>query len=144
MTAATPLRMHLIDTSVMARLRHPEVQRVVAGLITDKAAASCVTLDLEAGYSGRNLAEVQKVARSRRTRFTNLPVNESIADRAREVQELLARKGQQRAAGPIDLLTAAVAEFHGAVVLHYDEDFEHIASVTRQPQTWVVPRGAVD
>ncbi|WP_216897583.1 PIN domain-containing protein [Nocardia alni] len=143
MTAATTLRLHLIDTSVMARLRHPPVQRVVAGLIADRAAASCVTLDLEAGYSGRNLAEVQNITQSRRTRFTNLSINESIADRAREVQTLMARKGQQRAAGAMDLLTAAVAEFHGAVVLHYDEDFEHIAKVTKQPQAWVVPRGTV-
>ena len=44
----------------------------------------------------------------------------------------------------IDLITAAVAEYHGAVVLHYDADFEHIAEVTGQPQTWVVPRGSID
>jgi predicted nucleic acid-binding protein len=43
----------------------------------------------------------------------------------------------------IDLLTAAVAEYHGATVLHYDADFEHISAATRQPHTWVVPRGTV-
>jgi predicted nucleic acid-binding protein len=36
----------------------------------------------------------------------------------------MARKGLHRAAGIVDLLTAAVAEFHGAVILDYDEDFE--------------------
>jgi hypothetical protein len=39
------------------------------------------------------------------------------------------------------LLTAAVAEHHAAIVLHYDADFEHIAAVTGQEQRWVVPRG---
>jgi predicted nucleic acid-binding protein len=43
----------------------------------------------------------------------------------------------------IDLLTAAVAEYHGAVILHYDADFEHIASVTGQAHKWIVPQGAV-
>jgi predicted nucleic acid-binding protein len=42
-----------------------------------------------------------------------------------------------------DLLTAAVAEHHGAVLLHYDPDFEHIAATTGQPQMWVVPRGSM-
>ena len=46
-------------------------------------------------------------------------------------------------AGVIDLITAAVAEHHGAVVLHYDADFEHIAAVTSQPHTWVAPRGGL-
>jgi predicted nucleic acid-binding protein len=36
-----------------------------------------------------------------------------------------------------------VAEHHGAVVLHYDADFEHIAATTGQQQRWIVPRGTV-
>lgn len=139
-----PLRLHLIDTSAYVRLSDPGVRAVIAGLLADRAAATCVTLDLEAGYSGRNLADVQNIAHSRRARFTTLPVTEPIAERAREVQLLLARQGKHRAAGIVDLLTAAVAEYHGATILHYDEDFEHIASVTRQPHVWVVPKGSID
>jgi hypothetical protein len=30
------------------------------------------------------------------------------------------------------------------VVLHYDGDFEHIATVTEPPQIWVVPRGTIN
>ena len=69
--------------------------------------------------------------------------NESIAERAREVQIRMAARGHHRAAGVIDLLTAAVAEHHGAVVLHYDADFEHIAASTGQAHAWVVPRGSI-
>ncbi|MFI5777343.1 PIN domain-containing protein [Nocardia sp. NPDC051570] len=139
-----PLRLHLVDTSAAARFKNPAVQKVVVDLLTDRAAATCVTVDLEAGFSCRNLAEIQNIAKSRRSHFTNLPINETIAERAREVQVLLGRKGHHRAVGPINLLTAAVAEYHGAVVVHYDEDFEHIASVTRQPHVWVAPRGTID
>lgn len=144
MIDTTPLRLHLIDTSVTARLRHDSVRAVLTGLVADRAAATCVTVDLEAGYSGRNLADVQNIAQRRRALYVNLPINEAIADRAREVQQLMARQGLHRAAGIVDLLTAAVAEYHGAVLVHYDADFEHIATVTRQPHVWVVPAGSVD
>ncbi|WP_307817697.1 PIN domain-containing protein [Nocardia acididurans] len=144
MTDPTPLRLHLIDTSAAARVRHEAVRNVLTGLIADRAAATCVTVDLEAGYSGRSLADVQNIAQRRRSLYVNLPINESIADRAREVQLLMARQGLHRAAGIIDLMTAAVAEFHGAVLVHYDADFEHIATVTRQPHIWVAPQGSID
>jgi hypothetical protein len=140
---ATPARLYLVDTSASARLKHAAVRDVIAGLIADRAAATCVTVDLEAGYSGRSLADVQNIAQRRRALFVNLPINETIAERAREVQLRMARKSQHRAAGVVDLLTAAVAEFHGAVLLHYDSDLEHIAAATGQPQVWVVPKGTV-
>ncbi|MBL1077417.1 PIN domain-containing protein [Nocardia sp. 2] len=133
-----------MDTSAAARVRHEAVRNVLTGLIADRAAATCVTVDLEAGYSGRSLADVQNIAQRRRSLYVNLPINESIADRAREVQLLMARQGLHRAAGIIDLMTAAVAEFHGAVLVHYDADFEHIATVTRQPHIWVAPQGSID
>ncbi len=141
---AGPRQLYLIDTSAQARIQHAAVRAVIAGLIADRAAATCVTVDLEAGYSGRDLADVQAIARRRKELYVVLPVSEVIADRAREVQVRMAVRGHHRAAGMIDLLTAAVAEHHGAVVLHYDGDFEHIAAATGQPHRWVVPRGTLN
>ncbi len=135
-----PGQLYLIDTSAQARIRHPAVRNVIAGLIVDGAAATCVTVDLEAGYSGRDRADVRLIAERRRNLYVVLPVTEAIAERARDVQIRMAARGHHRAAGVIDLITAAVAEHHGAVVLHYDADFEHIAAVTGQPHTWVAPR----
>jgi hypothetical protein len=43
-----------------------------------------------------------------------------------------------------DLLVAAIAEAASLTVLHYDADFDHIASVTHQPTEWIVPPGSVD
>lgn len=139
-----PAGLYLIDTSAQARLSHPDVRRVIAGLIADGAAATCVTVDLEAGYSARNHQEAQAVADLRRELYIVLPITESIGQRARDVQVLMAARGHHRAAGVIDLLTAAVAEYHGAVVMHYDADFEHIAASTGQPQAWVMPQGTID
>jgi hypothetical protein len=73
-----------------------------------------------------------------------LATTEEIGQRAREVQTLMAQRGMHRAAGPVDLLIAAVAEQYRATILHYDADFEHIASVTGQQHQWIVPRGSVD
>ncbi len=42
-----------------------------------------------------------------------------------------------------DLLIAAVAARNGLAVLHYDSDFEVIASVTGQPIRWAAPRGSL-
>jgi predicted nucleic acid-binding protein len=43
-----------------------------------------------------------------------------------------------------DLVIAATAERSGATVLHYDGDYDMIASVTGQPMRWVVPAGTAD
>lgn len=139
-----PGQLYLIDTSAHARSNLAPVRNVIAGLITDRAAATCVTVDLEAGYSGRDLGDVRAIAQRRRSLYVVLPISEAIADRARDVQIRMAARGHHREAGVIDLLTAAVAEHHGAVVLHYDADFEHIASTTGQPHAWIVPRGSID
>jgi predicted nucleic acid-binding protein len=139
-----PGQLYLIDTSAHARTDNSAVRNVIAGLITDRVAATCVTVDLEAGYSGRDSNDVRAIAERRRTLYVTLPISEAIAQRAREVQIRMAARGHHRAAGVIDLLTAAVAEHHGAVVLHYDADFEHIAANTGQPHAWIVARGSID
>lgn len=143
-TPVGPGQLYLIDTSAHARIDQLPVRNVIAGLIADRAAATCVTVDLEAGYSGRDVDDVRVIAERRRSLYTVLPISEVIAERAREVQVRMAVRGHHRAAGVIDLLTAAVAEHHGAVVLHYDSDFEHIAAVTGQPHTWILPRGTIN
>lgn len=143
-TPLGPGQLYLIDTSAQARTDKLPVRNVIAGLLADRAAATCVTVDLEAGYSGRNVDDVRTIAERRRSLYRVLPISEVIAERAREVQVRMTARGHHRAAGVIDLLTAAVAEHHGAVVLHYDGDFEHIAAVTGQPHTWIVPRGTIN
>jgi predicted nucleic acid-binding protein len=70
-------------------------------------------------------------------------MDQSVLDRATEVQDALAARSQQRAAKIADLLIAAAAESADLVVLHYDHDFDLIADVTRQPTEWIVDAGTV-
>ncbi len=77
-------------------------------------------------------------------RFTRVPVDQRTLDRAVEVQGLLADRGQHRGVNVPDLVVAAAAEQAGLTVLHYDADFDLIATVTEQAVEWVVPPGSVD
>lgn len=142
-TTVVPGRLYLIDTSAHARIRHGAVRHIIAGLIADRVAATCITVDLEAGYSGRSIDDVAQIATRRRDLYVTLPISETISERARDVQLRMAARGQHRAAGVVDLLTAAIAEHHSAFVLHYDGDFDHIAHVTGQPHAWIAPRGSL-
>ncbi len=51
--------------------------------------------------------------------------------------------GHQRSVSVPGLVIAAVAERHGAELVHYDADYDRIAAITGQPARWVVPRGSV-
>ena len=137
-------RLYLVDTSALAKAHLAQVRYTIQTVITDRVAATCVTVDLAAGYSGRTAADLSAIDARRRDRYVNLELNEDVANRAREVQAQLAEKIQHRSVGILDLLTAAVAEHHDAAVLHYDPAFELIASITGQPQLWVAPRGSLE
>ena len=58
-------------------------------------------------------------------------------------QDALASQSQHRGAKIADLIIAAAAEAAALVVLHYDRDFDLIASVTGQPVEWIVKAGRV-
>ena len=137
-------RLYLVDTSALAKAHLAQVRYTIQTVITDRVAATCVTVDLAAGYSGRTAADVSAIDARRRDRYVNLELNEDVARRAREVQAQLAEKMEHRSVGILDLLTAAVAEHHDAALLHYQPAFELIASITGQPQLWVAARGSLE
>lgn len=86
---------------------------------------------LEMAYSARNADDhATIIARQRATRW--LPVTEVVMDRALEIVAMLASRGQHRTPIP-DVIIAATAEHHQAIVLHVDKDYEHIAEATGQP-----------
>jgi predicted nucleic acid-binding protein len=70
-------------------------------------------------------------------------MDQRVLDRAVAVQDVLAARSEQSGAKLADLLIAAAAEAAGLVVLHYDHDFDLIASVTHQPVEWIVSAGTV-
>jgi predicted nucleic acid-binding protein len=71
-------------------------------------------------------------------------IDQSVLDRALDVQGELVADGPPRAVKIGDLIIAAAAGRGGLVVLHYDRDFDRIADVTHQPMEWVLPAGTAD
>lgn len=135
---------YLVDKSALARaIRQPMVQAALERLDNLGVLATSPVIELEIGYSARNLAEFDSVGADRRELFQELPLTRIVTDRARQVQRELVRGGQHRGPGVSDLLIAATAEAYGAVVVHYDRDFDTIAAVTGQPVEWIVPAGSV-
>jgi predicted nucleic acid-binding protein len=133
---------YLVDKSALARMPLEPVRLRLAPIIEAGEAASCALIDLEVLFSARNHYEHERI-RSRRTlAYQDVPLTHEVFRRAISVQGELARRGQHRLPIP-DLIIAAAAESEGLVVLHYDSDFDRIASVTGQPVEWVVTRGSV-
>ncbi len=133
---------HLADKSTYARLHQPTVHDRLAPLLEHGLVATCSVVDLEILYSSRTPREYEEVL-AERGGFERLDIEQSDWDRAIAVQRLLARSSRHRGAGIPDLLLAAVAERHQVTVLHYDQDFDHIAAATGQSVEWVVPPGSV-
>ena len=133
---------YLIDKSALARMQHPAILGRLAPIIESGDAATCSVVDLEVLYSARSRKEHSRTRTRRALAYHKVDLTEAMFTRAIDVQGLLARRGRHRLPIP-DLIIAAAAETAGMTVLHYDGDFDVIASVTGQGTEWVVPRGSL-
>ena len=134
---------YLADKSALARLGRPEVGAVLEPLILAGEVATCGVVDLEVLYSARSHQDLVRTRATRALAFPRVAMAQADFDRAADVLEALAQRGQHRAVGLPDLLIAAVAERTELTVLHCDADYDLVAAVTGQPTRWVMPRGAV-
>jgi predicted nucleic acid-binding protein len=136
--------LYLLDKSALARVaREASVRAALEHLDDMGVLATMAVVDLEIGYSARNLGEYEAVAADRSALYQELPLTRAVTDRARDVQRELVRLGQHRGPGVSDLLIAATAALYNAVIVHYDRDFDTIAAITGQPVEWIVPAGSV-
>lgn len=104
----------------------------------------CRMVELELLFSARGPDDYARRQQQLRDGFESLAMPDEVWDRALEVQATLARDSAHRGAALPDLLIAATAERHGVTVLHYDHEYDLIASVTGQQVRWIVPRGTAD
>ena len=134
---------YLVDTSALARMRHPAVAEQLVPLIEAGLVATCPVIDMEVLFSTRTPAEYVQVREDRSRAYEYLPVDDRVWRRAQAVQAVLAQRSRLRSVGIPDLLIGAVADLHQIPVVHYDADFEQVAAVTEQDVRWVVARGSV-
>ncbi|MEW2132284.1 PIN domain nuclease [Streptomyces sp. NPDC005435] len=133
----------LIDTSALVRIiKQPALSRWVKpleeGLIT-----RCPVTEIEFLYSAKNADHREQMVKRLDSLFCWTPLDDRALTRAWSVQQELTDNGKHRSAGTVDLLVAATAELQGLTVLHYDNDFEAIASVTGQRTHWLMPPGTL-
>ena len=133
---------HLVDTSVLTRLRFAPVREPIESRANVGELARAGISDLEIGYAARSAAEWDRFVGALAV-FDLIETTSEHVQRARQVQRMLAAKHQRGRKLP-DLLIAAAAEANGLTVLHYDADFDRISAVTGQRCEWVVPSGSVD
>lgn len=133
---------YLVDTSVLARARQPIVGERLEELALAGRLWTCRVVDLEVVYGSRS-RDVSEVIEERKA-MAEAPITSAVMERALNVAGLMADRGAHRGAKPVDLVIAAAAEAAGLAVLHYDSDYDRIASVTGQPTEWVSPAGSLD
>lgn len=131
---------YLLDTSVVTRLRLEAVRARLLDLDGEGIGRTPMT-DLEVGCSARGGHEWDRLQEALGA-FAVVEVEPHHLGRARGVQRALADQGLRGRKVP-DLVIAAVAESASMVVLHYDADYDHIATVTHQRTEWIVERGTI-
>jgi len=135
----------LVDTSVLILARRsPTVSRWLRTAILADDVAICDQVALEFLRGARNADEFL-LFEDTLSAFPWLRIVAADWDRVRAVYRSLSvvTGGYQQSVPIADGLIAAVAERHGLVVAHYDEDYDRIAAVTGQAVRWVVPQGSV-
>ncbi|WP_405899094.1 PIN domain nuclease [Streptomyces sp. NBC_00727] len=134
---------YLIDKSALARWTKPAVKQVLKPLHERYLLAVCQPTEYEMVHSARDSPEATRISTWLHA-FDYLYVTDDAFTRALEVQHQALHAGFHRALSLPDLLIAATAELNRLTVLHYDGDFDMIASLTGQPAEWVVPPGSAD
>jgi len=134
---------YLIDRSALARWAKPSVKEVLKPLHERYLLAVCQPTEYEMIHSARDSSEATLISTWLRA-FDYLRSGDDTFTRALEIQRNALNAGFHRALSLPDLLIAATAAQHRRTVLHYDGDFDMIASLTGQPTEWVVPPGSAD
>jgi predicted nucleic acid-binding protein len=129
----------LLDKSAheLAR-RDPNARRTFETVAVTGVLATCAIVELEILYSARNLVDHARLKRYLRQQCVWLETSDDTLAGAVELQEAMLAAGMHRKPIP-DLIIASVAQAHGAVLVHYDRDFDDIAMVATGLRTrWIV------
>lgn len=132
---------YLADTSAWNRARHV-FERWTELTLRDELAL-CAPVRLELLYSVRRSRDYGAFRADLRA-FPDLRVDGWVTDFAEIIQARLSARSAHRGPTAVDLLVAATAARHGAILLHYDRHFDAIARVTDQPCEWLARRGSLD
>lgn len=136
--------MHLLDNSAWSRRRKPGARDRIGAALDAGVIATCVPFLLEVGYSARSGKDHDALI-GRLRLLPRIGLGPDIERAALRAQSELAAVGHHRLS-PTDLMIAACAHHSGHGVLHYDSDYDVIATHTSLEfeSEWVAPAGTLD
>lgn len=138
------MTLRCVDTSAWHHATADDVARGWRAALDADELGLCGQVRLEILYSARSAADYDALA-AELGALIPIPITDRTFQRASEVQQRLAHVGglHHRSVKIADLIIASAAEEAGAVVWHYDADFDRIAEITGQRTEWVAERGSL-
>jgi predicted nucleic acid-binding protein len=133
----------LFDTGVWTWARDrrfPQLAKWFNEQVTGGRVVVCDLVALELIRLTPNESRAHEVT-ARLDAFESVSMPGDLWKQARELQTRLSVNGDHRRVPPVDLLIAAAAMKAGVPIVHYDRDYERIASVSTLEQHWLVPDG---
>lgn len=122
--------------------RFPELAAWFNAAVETGSVLVCDLVILELTRLAPNEQRAREVA-GRLAAFETIPMPGGLWARARETQLALAGAGDHRRVPPADLLLAAAAEESGVMLVHYDRDYERIATASELRHEWLATDGAL-
>jgi predicted nucleic acid-binding protein len=129
----------VIDTSAWARQSHPAVADRWRASLIDGLLAACPASSLEILRTARDEHEFERLSRALAT-LPQALLTPAVCGAALAASAVL--RGQRRLPA-VDYLIAAAAAERGFGVLHYDHDYDVLATALGFESVWIAPPGSV-
>lgn len=133
-----------MDTSAWHHSTDESVKERWLELLAQDLVGLCPQVRLEVLYSARSAQDYEALGEEL-DGLRAIVADGTTYARALDVQRELSQVGglYHRSVKIADLLIAASAEQDGSTVLHYDADYDRIATVTGQSTEWIAERGSL-
>ena len=134
----------IADTSAWAHARHPRVRSQFASALRGGQIATSPIVTMELLYSTQDGAGFDELAATL-AQLRDVATTRSVTNAALRAQRELAhaRPLFHRSVKLPDLLTAAAAADAALGILHYDSDYDTLATVLNFESRWIGPRGSL-
>jgi len=134
----------IADKSAWAHAQNVRVNRRFSAALRNGQIATSPIVKLELLYSARDGETFDRLAADL-AELRDIPLTRSVTNAAQRAMRKLAHLGptRHRSVKLPDLLIAAAAEDAAVGVLHYDEDFDTLATVLDFQSRWIAPRGSL-
>jgi predicted nucleic acid-binding protein len=132
------------DTSAWARSVHPRVRTEWAAAVSNGQIATTPMVAIEILRSARDGQDFDDRAEDLAA-LRDVPITRSVTNAAIQAFRELAHRQPllHRSVTNEDLLIAAAAQDAAVGVLHYDADFDRLATVLEFKSRWIAPAGSL-